>query len=87
MKNLKKYIAGIGVFAFALGLMFMGGSAHAAADATLTGAIASSSSFFSENLTVIINFVIENVFKLAGAGLAILAIYWIIRKIRSLFKR
>ena len=84
-KNLAKISGMVGVFAMAM--LAMAKNTYAAADATLTDAIASSTSFFTDNLSVIMTFVIENVFKLAGAVLGLLAIYWIIRKIKSLFRR
>jgi len=71
----------------AFALLILAGNVHAAADTQLTGAIASSSGFFTDNLAVIMTFVIENVLKLAGAILGLLAIYWIVRKIRSLFNK
>jgi len=71
----------------AFALLVLAGNVHAAADTQLTSAIASSTGFFSDNLAVIMTFVIENVLKLAGAILGLLSIYWIIRKIRSLFKK
>lgn len=75
--------------AFALALVIMGGSAlsaFAAADTTLTGAIASSTSFFSDNLAVMVSFIVEIVLKLAGVALAFGAVYWIYKKIRSVFR-
>jgi len=87
MKNLKKYIGAIGLGVFALGLMLVGGSAHAATDVVLAGAIASSTAFMTDNLTVILNFIISNVMLLIGAGLGVLAVYWVGRKIKTLFKK
>lgn len=59
----------------------------AAADETLTGAIASSTSFFTDNLAVMVSFIIEIILKLAGVALAFGAAYWIYRKIRSIFRK
>ena len=60
--------------------------ASAAADPDLTTAIASSTGFFSDNLAVMVNFIVEIVLKLAGVSLAFGAVYWIYRKIRSIFR-
>jgi len=76
-----------GAFALiALGLGFAG-FAHAEADTVLTGAIASSTSFMTDNLAVMVTFIIEIVLKLAGVALAFGAVYWIYRKIRSIFRQ
>jgi len=80
----KKYLI-IGALAV-LAFFGMTGFASAAADATLTTAIASSTSFFTDNLAVMVTFIIEIVLKLAGVALAFGAVYWIYRKIRSIFR-
>jgi len=69
-----------------LGMLVVGNFASAAADTTLTGAIASSTGFFDDNLAVIVSFVIDIILKLAGVVLAFGAIYWVYKKIRSIFR-
>lgn len=86
LNGLKKYSA-IGSLALLAFLALGGGFAHAAADTTLTGAIASSTSFISDNLAVMVTFIIEMVLKFAGVALAFGALYWAYRKIRSIFRK
>jgi len=83
---MKKYL-GIATFAFVAFLALGGFSAHAAADTVLTGAIASSSSFVTDNLAVMVSFIIEMVLKFAGVALAFGALYWAYRKIRVIFRK
>lgn len=62
-------------------------SAKAAADEQLTALTASSSSFVTDNLGLIMTFISSNFFKIVGAGVGILALYWVARKIYSLMRR
>lgn len=81
---MKKFL---GAFMLALVVMGLGAmSTFAAADTTLTTAIASSTSFFTDNLAVMVTFIVEIVLKLAAVALAFGAVYWIYRKIRSVFR-
>jgi len=82
---MKKYL---GLAMLVLGVMVgFAQSAKAAADETLTTLTASSTSFLTDNLSVIITFISSNFFKIVGAGLGILALYWIARKLYSLMRR
>lgn len=81
-----KSIAGVAGM-FVLGLAVMASNVHAAADIVLTNLTTSSTSFLGDNLTVIMDFIVLNFFKITGAGLGIMALYWIARKIYSLFRR
>ena len=89
LDKIKKYGAKIGAVMgmFALGIMALAQNAKAAADETLTSLTASSTTFLGDNLTVIMSFITTNFFKIVGAGLGILALYWIARKIYSLFRK
>lgn len=87
LNKIKKYGIALSLGVFALGLMVLGAPAHAVADPTLTNLTASSSGFVTDNLSVIMDFIVLNFFKILGAGLGILALYWIARKIYSLFRR
>lgn len=84
---IKKILGGVSLGLFALSFMLLGGSAHAAADPALTNAIASSTGFFTDNATVIVGFVVDIVLKLAGIALAIGAIYFVYRKVKTIFSR
>ncbi len=84
-KNMTKKYLIVGAMAL-LALFGITSFASAAADPDLTTAIASSTSFFSDNLAVMVNFIVEIVLKLAGVSLAFGAVYWIYRKIRSIFR-
>ena len=82
---MKKYL---GFAMLAVGVLVgFAQSAKAAADETLTNLTASSSSFLTDNLSVIMTFISTNFFKIVGAGVGILALYWIARKIYSLMRR
>lgn len=81
---MKKYLS-VGMLAL-VALFGFASSTFAAADPDLITAIASSTSFFSDNLAVMVNFIVEIVLKLAGVALAFGAVYWIYRKIRSIFR-
>ena len=70
-----------------IGILGFSSGVFAAADATLVNAMASSTSFFTDNSLVIVNYIVEIVLKLAGIALAFGAVYWIYRKIRSLFNK
>lgn len=89
LNKIKKYglrFAG-SVGAFALGFMAIAQNAKAAADESLTALTASSSAFMNDNLTLILSFIGVNFLKILGAGLGILALYWVGRKVRSLFNK
>jgi len=82
----KKQSAVVGMLTL-LALFGVSSSALAAADTTLTGSIASSTAFFTDNLAVIVSYIIEIVLKLAGVALAFGALYWVYRKIVSIFRK
>lgn len=85
MKKMYKYISGLTLGVLAM--LGFGSFAHAAADETLTTLTASSTSFLTDNLSLIMTFIASNFFRIVGAGLGILALYWIARKIYSLMRR
>jgi hypothetical protein len=85
MKNIKTVGAVLGMFA--LGLYMSATASLAAADTMVTGAIASSSSWFTDNLTVLLNFVLDILFKFGAYALAIGAVSFIIYFLIRIFKR
>lgn len=85
---LKKIKMALGVGMLVVSAMFgLASASHAAADATLVSTVASSSAFFVDNSAVLVGFIVDIVLKLAGIALAIGAIYWVYRKIRSIFHK
>lgn len=84
-KNIGKISASLGIFALAF--MAMAQNVKAAADESLTQLTASSTNFLTDNLSLILGFIATNFLKILGAGLGILAIYWMGRKVKSLFKK
>lgn len=83
-----KKISGFLSLAFLIGgALVLGANAQAAADETLVSTIASTSDFFSENANVIVGYIVDIMLKLAGIALAIGAVYWVYRKIRSIFNK
>lgn len=87
LKKISKGLAlvgGIGMFAL-IAMFGLVSQTHAVADATLVSTIASSSGFFVDNSAVLVSFIVDIVLKLSGIALAIGAIYWVYRKIKSIF--
>jgi len=86
MKNLLKKIGG-GIALASLALVAMAQNTYAAVDASLSTAMASSTSFFSDNLSALMSFLIDIIFKFGGYALAIGVVTFIVYKLVHLVRR
>ncbi len=83
-KLLAKISGGLAVIggAFALSANYV----HAAADVSLTSAMASSTSFFTDNINALLGFIIDIIFKFGGYALAIGVVSFVVFKLVHLVR-